>query len=91
MGEVESNRKRTGSLQDDELVSAACSGEPALGYGEAWTGNGPIGRAEVTTSDVRAHDVVGGWMPGRQNGVSGETCPTCERRAGVRALVLLQR
>ena len=27
---VESNRRRTGSLQDDELVSAECGGEPAM-------------------------------------------------------------
>jgi len=33
--------------------------------------------------------VVGGGMSGRQSGVSEETCLACERRAGVRARIIL--
>ena len=35
--------------------------------------------------------MVGGGMPGRQSGVSGETCRLRARRAGVRALIVPQR
>jgi hypothetical protein len=39
-------------------------------------------------SDARNHDVVGGGMSGRQSGVSGETCRSRARRAGVRAFIV---
>jgi hypothetical protein len=90
-GGVESNRRRMDSPQDDEPDSAACAGEPAR-VGEAWTREGPIGRAEVTAkATFGAHDVGGGGMSGRQSGVSEEACSACERRTGVRALIVLQR
>ena len=68
-----------------------CVGEPAR-VGEAWTREGPIERAEVTAKAMfEAHDVVGVGMSGRQSGVSEETYLACERRAGVRARIVLQR
>ena len=52
----------------------------------------PTGRAEVTDkATFGMHDVVGGGMSGRQSGVSEETCLACERRAGVRARIILLR
>jgi hypothetical protein len=70
-GGVESNRKRIGSPQDDELDSAGCGDELA----SVWrsleitrhAGNGG-------KSDAVAHPVVGGGMSGSLCEISGETC-----------------
>ena len=69
-GGVESNRRRTGSPQDDEPVSAGWIGEPA----HTWRSLELTVGAEVTVkASGGVHRVVGGGMSGRQSGVSGET------------------
>ncbi len=68
---MESNRKRTGGPQDDELDSAGSDGELAglrrslksIGY--AVTG---------VKSDIRVTLVVGGGTSGSEREISGETC-----------------
>ncbi len=68
---MESNRKRTGSPQDDELDSAGSGGEPA----RSWRSLKSIGHAEMAyESDVRVTHVVGGGMLGSLYEISGETC-----------------
>ena len=74
-GGVGSNRKRTGSPQDNELDSAGCDDEPACSWRSPeivqHAGNGG-------QSDAEAHHVVGGGMLGSLCEISGETC----RRGG---------
>src|SRR6266704_6756903 len=70
-GGVGSNRKRTGSPQDDELDSAGYDDEPAHSWRSPeiaqHAGNGG-------ESDAGAHFVVGGGMLGSLCDISGETC-----------------
>ena len=70
-GGVESNWKRTGSPQDDELDSAGYDDEPAHSWRSPeiaqHAGNGG-------ESDAGAHFVVGGGMLGSLCEISGETC-----------------
>jgi hypothetical protein len=79
-GGVESSRKRTDGLQDDEPDSAGCGGEPTA-LGRSLRFNKSIGRAEATIeATIRAHHVVGGGTSGRQSRVSRETCRAGEAR-----------
>jgi hypothetical protein len=70
-GGVESNRKRTGSPQDNELDSAGWYDEPAHSWRSPeivqYAGNGG-------QSDAEVHHVVGGGMLGSLYEISGETC-----------------
>jgi hypothetical protein len=70
-GGVGSNRKRTGSPQDNELDSAVCNDEPAHTWRslEHAQHAGMAGKAML-----RLHDVVGGGMLGSLCEISGETC-----------------
>ena len=78
-GGVESSRRRTDGLQDDEPDSAGEAASLRLG-GEAWVIR-PTGRAEATgKATIRAHHVVGGGTSGRQSRVSRETCRAGEAR-----------
>jgi hypothetical protein len=63
------------------------------GKGEAWDlVTGPTGRVEMAVKATSGpHGVVAGWISGRQGELSEEACSTFERRAGVRALIVLQR
>ena len=70
-GGVESNRKRTGSPQDNELDSAGCGDEPA----HSWRSPEIVQHAgNGGKSDAGAHHVVGGGMLGSLCELSGETC-----------------
>ena len=70
-GGVESNRKRTGSPQDNELDSAGCDDEPA----HSWRSPESVQHAgNGGQSDAGAHRVVGGGMLGSLRETSGETC-----------------
>jgi hypothetical protein len=67
---VESNRKRTGSPQDNELDSAGCDDEPA----HTWRSPELAQHAEDGgQSDAGVHHVVGGGMLGSLCEKSGET------------------
>lgn len=67
-GGVESNRKRTGSPQDDELDSAERDGEPAI----PWRSLKPIGHAEVAEKA----------MSGSPSWLEAECWEVCARQAG---------
>ena len=70
-GGVESNRKRTGSPQDNELDSAGCDDEPA----HSWRSPEIVQHAgNGGKSDAGVHHVVGGGMLGSLREISGETC-----------------
>jgi len=70
-GEVESNWKRTGGPQDNELDSAGCDDEPAHPRrSPKFARHAGIG----VESDAGAHHVVGGGTSGRSREISGETC-----------------
>jgi hypothetical protein len=63
------------------------------GSGEAWTWSRvrPDALRWLLKRRSGPHGVVAGWISGRQSELSEETCPTFERRAGVRTLIVLQR
>lgn len=70
-GGVESNWKRTGGPQDNELDSAGCGDEPA----HSWRSPKLARHAGIgVESDAGAHHVVGGGTSGRCRETSGETC-----------------
>jgi hypothetical protein len=71
---VESNRKRIGGPQDDELDSAGCDDEPAHSWRSPklvrYAGTGRNG----VKSDAGVHRVVGGGTLRSLRETSGETC-----------------
>lgn len=90
----ELNMVVVGLIHDDKPVHF--SGEDVMEAGDdvyfVVETDRSAGRAEVTVkATFGRHGVVGDGMPGRQSGVSGETCRLRARLAGVRALIVLQR
>jgi hypothetical protein len=85
-------RRMTNPIRRRVAASLLIDGEAcgSDGKGQCPDRKDPIGRAGVTRKrDVRAHNVVGSGMLGRQSGISGETCRTCEGSTGVRARIVL--
>jgi len=91
---VESNGRRKGSPQDNELDSAVCVGEPAREWRSPNPSRDAVLACTIATQDTRRyrmHEVVGDGMPGRFDTSRRDTCGISEDVAGVRVVIVAKK